>query len=73
MQVSHLQVSHLQETVRQNDTVVFYIESAAVDCPPESEAARHLEQTRQHVAATDNVVIQQKTKHLNPKLISPPD
>jgi hypothetical protein len=51
-----MQVSHLQEAVRQNESASYYLEAGAAACPPESEAAAHLDQARQHLAGTDNVV-----------------
>jgi hypothetical protein len=51
-----MQVSHLQEAVRQNESASYYLESGAAACPPDSDAAAHLDQARQHLTGTDNVV-----------------
>ena len=51
-----MQVSHLQEAVRQNESVSYYLESGATVCPPESYPAGYLDQVRQHLAVTDNVI-----------------
>jgi hypothetical protein len=54
--VDYMQVSHLQEAVRQNESASYYLEAGAAACPPESEAAAFLDQARQHLAGTDNIV-----------------
>ena len=55
--VDYMQVSHLQETVRQNESVSYYLETGAdTVCPSESNATDYLDQTRHHLAATDNVI-----------------
>jgi hypothetical protein len=51
--VDYMQVSHLQEAVRQNESVSYYLETGAAACPPESETASHLDQTRQHLEIAD--------------------
>ncbi len=54
--VDYMQASHIQEVVSQNESSSYYLEDGAAACPPESDAAAHLDQARLHLLATDNAV-----------------
>lgn len=52
--IDYMQVSQIQEVVRQNESASYYLEAGAAACPPESDAAAHLDQARLHLLAIDN-------------------
>jgi hypothetical protein len=52
--VDYMQVSHIQEVVSQNESDSYYLEDGSATCPPESDVATHLDQSRLHLLATDN-------------------
>jgi hypothetical protein len=54
--IEYMQISHLQEAVRQNESESYFLDAGPAVCPPESEAATHVDQTRQQLVATDNIV-----------------
>ena len=50
----YMQVSHIQEVVRQNESGSYYLEAGAATLPAESDAAANLDLARMHIHATDN-------------------
>ena len=49
-----MQVSHIQEVVRQNESASYNLEAGAATLPAESDAAANLDLARMHIHATDN-------------------